>query len=69
MDPNEGDARDAILVHCDASKRATCLLPNPAYSPEINYITDLPEVWLSEIDNGMKVQILPITVHMLLKMI
>lgn len=57
IDPNEGDTRDAILVYCDAKKRATCLLPNPVRSPEINYITDQPETWLSEIENGMKVTI------------
>lgn len=55
IDPNEGDARDAILVYCDAKKRATCLLPNPVHSPEIIHITDQPETWLSEIENGMKV--------------
>lgn len=55
IDPNEGDARDAILVYCDAKKHATCLLPNPVHSPEIIHITDQPETWLSEIENGMKV--------------
>lgn len=55
IDPNEGDVRDAILVHCDAEKRATCILPSPARSPEITHITDQQETWLSEIDGGMKV--------------
>ncbi|KYM93308.1 Collagen alpha-2(I) chain [Atta colombica] len=55
IDPNEGDIRDAILVYCDAEKRATCILPNPSRSPEITHITDQQETWLSEIDNGMKI--------------
>lgn len=55
IDPNEGDVRDAILVYCDAEKRATCILPNPSRSPEITHITDQQETWLSEIDGGMKV--------------
>lgn len=55
IDPNEGDIRDAILVYCDAEKRATCILPSPPRSPEITHITDQQETWLSEIDGGMKV--------------
>jgi len=55
IDPNEGDIRDAILVYCDAKKRATCILPNPSRSPDITHITDQQETWLSEIDSGMKV--------------
>lgn len=55
IDPNEGDTRDAILVHCDMPNRATCLLPRPEKSPEINYIGEEQEIWLGEIQNGMKV--------------
>lgn len=56
IDPNEGDIRDAILVYCDAEKRATCILPNPSRSSEITHITDQQETWLSEIDSGIKVR-------------
>lgn len=35
--------------------RATCLLPRPEKSPEINYIGEEQEIWLGEIQNGMKV--------------
>ncbi|TGZ53900.1 Collagen alpha-2(I) chain [Temnothorax longispinosus] len=55
IDPNEGDIRDAILVYCDAEKRATCILPNPSRSPEMTHITDQQETWLSEIDGSMKI--------------
>lgn len=55
IDPNEGDTRDAILVHCDLKKRATCVTPQPKQSSEINYITDEEETWLGEIAGGFKI--------------
>ena len=45
IDPNDGDPRDAILAHCDMEKRATCVIPQPDRSPEINYRGDEQEVW------------------------
>lgn len=55
MDPNEGDIRDAILVYCDMETRATCVMPKPVSSPEIHYKGRESEIWLGEIENGMKV--------------
>lgn len=56
IDPNEGDSRDAILVHCDAERRATCVLADPSRSPIVEYVGNEQEVWLSEIDGAIKVQ-------------
>lgn len=36
-------------------KRATCILPKPERSPEISYVGPDPEVWIGEMENGMKV--------------
>ena len=55
VDPNEGDTRDAILVHCDMEKRATCVLPRPERTQEIIFNTEQQEVWLGEEKGGMKV--------------
>lgn len=55
LDPNEGDVKDAILVHCDMKKKASCLLPKPERSPEIKYRGKEMEIWLGEIKDGMKV--------------
>lgn len=56
IDPNEGDTKDAILVHCDMEKRATCILPSPGRTPELRYVGDDPEVWLSSMTpTGVKV--------------
>lgn len=55
VDPNEGDIRDAILVHCDLENRATCVLPQPKKSEPIIVIGHEQEVWLGEIKGGMKV--------------
>lgn len=54
VDPNDGDIRDAILVYCDLKKRATCVVPAPIKSEQINYIGKESEIWMSEIPNGMK---------------
>lgn len=54
VDPNEGDKRDAILVYCDMEKQATCVTPQPNRSKNINYIGDEKEIWLGEVENGMK---------------
>lgn len=55
IDPNEGDIKDAILVHCDIQKRMTCIKPVPAKSEIINIISDEQEIWLGEHDPGFKV--------------
>lgn len=54
IDPNEGDRKDAILVHCDVAKRATCVRSQPLRSNNIQYVGDEKEIWLSEVHNGMK---------------
>lgn len=50
-------------MYCDADKHATCILPNPVRSPEIKYITEQPETWLSDIEDGMKVIQVEINLH------
>lgn len=55
IDPNEGDAHDAILVFCDKSKRATCIMPQPKESKAISYRGDDEEVWIGEMKDGMKI--------------
>lgn len=55
VDPNDGDIKDSILVYCDMERKATCIMPKPAQSPEIQYRGREPEIWLGEIDNGLKV--------------
>ena len=37
MDPNEGDVKDAIVVHCDMESKATCVLAKPEMSKEFTY--------------------------------
>lgn len=61
IDPNDGDKRDAILVYCDMPKKATCVMSQPEKSGHISYVGDENEIWLGEIDGGMKV----ITPHLL----
>lgn len=55
IDPNDGDARDAILVYCDLKKRASCVMPSPSKSQEISFNGKEAEIWLSEIPNAMKI--------------
>lgn len=55
IDPNDGDAKDAILVHCEMEKKASCVFPSPQRSQELQYIGDEPEIWLGEIEKGIKV--------------
>lgn len=55
IDPNEGDVRDAIFVYCDADYKKTCILPNPTRTPEINYVGEDQEIWLSDISSGVKI--------------
>ena len=55
IDPNDGDPKDAIYVYCDLKKRATCVIPSPMKSNEMSYTGREPEIWLSEIENGMKI--------------
>lgn len=55
IDPNDGDRTDAILVHCDMPKRATCVRSQPKRSKNIHYVGEENEIWLSEVHNGMKI--------------
>lgn len=55
VDPNEGDIRDAVMVHCDMENKATCVLPSPAKSDEIKIVSDKSEAWLGDIEGGIKV--------------
>lgn len=54
IDPNEGDVRDAILVYCNADTKATCVKPSPEKTPEVSYVGHDQEVWLSEVEGGIK---------------
>lgn len=54
IDPNEGDRKDAILVFCDMSKKATCIRSQPVRSNNIEYVGEEREIWLSEVHDGMK---------------
>lgn len=38
VDPNEGDIKDAIVVHCDMEHKATCVLPQPSMTQEFNWV-------------------------------
>lgn len=58
MDPNAGDIRDAILVHCEMSNRATCVLPMPAETEKLISNEKQDEQWLSEMNGGIKVHFL-----------
>ena len=49
VDPNAGDPKDAILVHCDMEKQATCITPKPAMSEEVAHITQERMTWFTEI--------------------
>lgn len=55
VDPNDGDIRDAIFVYCDLKKRSTCVMPSPIKSNEMSYSGKEPEIWTSEIPNGLKI--------------
>ncbi len=57
IDPNEGDIRDAILVYCDleSDKKASCVVPQPRRSGYITYQGNDNDIWLGEMDGGMKV--------------
>lgn len=55
IDPNDGDKRDAILVYCDMPKKATCVMAQPQKSDHISYVGDENEIWLGEVEGGMKV--------------
>lgn len=57
IDPNDGDKRDAILVYCDMPNKATCVMAAPDKSEHISYAGDDHEIWLGEIDGGMKVNV------------
>lgn len=55
VDPNAGDIRDAILVRCEMETRSTCILPMPSQTKQISGNGNTDDVWLSEMDKGMKV--------------
>lgn len=49
MDPNEGDVQDAIVVHCDMTTKATCVLPQPGLTQEFTYTgSGRGVVWLGD---------------------
>lgn len=41
--------------------KATCIMPKPVRSPEIQYKGKDSEIWLGEVENGMKVNLFNIT--------
>lgn len=52
VDPNAGDPKDAILVHCDMEATphpATCIRAKPEASEEVAFATGQREVWFSDI--------------------
>lgn len=55
VDPNAGDIRDAILVHCEMATRSTCIISMPTQTEELSYDGNENEAWVSEIKGGMKV--------------
>lgn len=55
IDPNDGDERDAILVYCDMKKKASCILPQPNKTPIMAGERNQNQIWLSEIDKGIKI--------------
>lgn len=63
VDPNEGDVRDAILVYCNMVNKATCLYPQPNRTPEITYVGEELEIWVTEVEGGMKVSIITSCIH------
>lgn len=49
VDPNEGDVKDAIMVHCDMEHKATCVLPQPSMTDEFDWVGRATGmVWLGE---------------------
>lgn len=58
VDPNAGDIRDAILVRCEMETRSTCILPMPSQTNQISGNGNNDDIWLSEMDKGMKVSII-----------
>ena len=52
VDPNGGSSQDAILVHCDMTKQATCVQPKPTLSAEMSFETTEREIWFSDISEG-----------------
>lgn len=54
IDPNEGDIKDAILVHCDVEKMATCVMPSPTKSKQLSYKGNEKEIWIGEMEGGIK---------------
>ena len=59
VDPNEGDSRDAILAYCNMETSATCIYAQPARTPEIKYIGEEQEIWVTEVEGGIKARLLP----------
>lgn len=56
IDPNEGDVNDALLVHCDSVKRASCLYPSPMRTSEIKYVGPVDEqIWLGDMKGGIQI--------------
>lgn len=55
IDPNEGDVRDAIQVHCDMANKASCITPSPNKVPrKAHYLGRSKHTWFSEMPGGFQ---------------
>jgi collagen type II alpha len=52
VDPNAGNPKDAILVHCDMKTLETCIQPKPSISDEVSFETQEREVWFTDIPSN-----------------
>lgn len=57
IDPNEGNARDAVQVECRMAVGASCLLPSPNQVPKkAYYFGRNKHAWLSELEDGYQIR-------------
>lgn len=55
IDPNEGNAKDAVQVQCRMATRATCVLPSPSQVPrKVHYVGRAKQTWFSEMEGGFQ---------------
>lgn len=55
IDPNEGDPKDAIQVHCDMAAKASCINPSPSKVPKkAHYIGRSRHTWFSDMEGGFQ---------------
>lgn len=53
IDPNEGNARDAVQVQCRMATGASCVLPSPNQVPKkAHYVGRSKPTWFSEMEGG-----------------